>query len=32
VVAIVYFIAYARYHMVRSPEEEFAISGRHTER
>jgi ethanolamine permease len=32
VVAIVYFLAYARFHMIRSPEEEFAISGRHTER
>ena len=32
VVAIVYFILYARFHMVRSPEEEFAITGRHTER
>jgi ethanolamine permease len=32
VVATVYFALYARNRMVRSPEEEFAISGRHTER
>lgn len=31
VVAIVYFALYARNHMIRSPEEEFAISGRHIE-
>jgi ethanolamine permease len=31
VVAILYFAFYARNRMVRSPEEEFAISGRHTE-
>ncbi len=28
---LVYFGVYARFRMVRSPEEEFAISGRHTE-
>jgi ethanolamine permease len=31
VVAILYFALYARNRMVRSPEEEFAISGRHIE-
>jgi ethanolamine permease len=30
-VAIVYFALFARNRMVRSPEEEFAITGRHTE-
>jgi ethanolamine permease len=31
VVATLYFALYARNRMVRSPEEEFAIGGRHTE-
>jgi ethanolamine permease len=31
VVLILYFAIYARHRMIRSPEEEFAISGRHTE-
>jgi hypothetical protein len=31
VVLILYFALFARHRMVRSPEEEFAISGRHTE-
>ncbi|MGD9509839.1 MAG: ethanolamine permease [Geminicoccaceae bacterium] len=31
VVLILYFALYARHRMIRSPEEEFAISGRHTE-
>lgn len=32
VAGLAYFAVHARRHMVRSPEEEFAISGRHTER